>query len=530
MAMCEMCGADLPAHVKACPACGRTFRVRQTPSPASRPGAHPSLEFAFNEASSDPWKPTNEASHPSLEFVFEGRPASTAKSQPKDFDPFDAGPSTQAGGDSVEILDSIDAPFLGRTIAKRFRIQELIGEGGMGQVYTAHHQQLDRTVCVKVLRPGLQTEPAVLKRFEREARSASRLHHPNSIQVLDFGVDQGAMYLAMEYVAGQTLRDILLSEFPLPEARICHIVAQVLAALAEAHAANVVHRDLKPDNIMVSQLRESPDFVKVLDFGIAKILESDDNLTAADMLCGTPQYMSPEQAGGRTYDGRADLYSIGVILYQLITGDVPFNGRNPLEVLSKSQNQAPMPIHEKRPGANASPQLVSLVMRALSKDPERRPQTAEAFRRELISIKQKALSSSTAAPEQRTTAAFPSAADPTPAGVQQTKQITMMLEDRPPPPPMTQILPLSATATPIHSQKSSLPRVGEAVRFELADAPSRKTRRVTKAPATSQTSSGWLRRVLISLVVVVVVGVGARWLIGDGESSPFLWLTSLFDG
>lgn len=529
MALCEMCGADLPAHVKACPACGRTFRVPADPSPFPVKHDHPSLEFAFSGATAASWTPPDDTRHPSLEFAFSVSPAAASKAQSSDFDPFDAGPNTHGGVELLVIEDSIDAPFLGRTIAKRFQIQNLIGEGGMGQVYTAHHLQLDRTVCVKVLRPGLQTDPAVLKRFEREARSASRLHHPNSIQVLDFGVDQGAMYLAMEYVDGQTLRDILLAEYPLSEARVCHIVAQVLAALAEAHAANVVHRDLKPDNIMVSQLRESPDFVKVLDFGIAKILEGEDNLTAADMLCGTPQYMSPEQAGGRTYDGRADLYSIGVILYQLITGDVPFNGRNPLEVLSKSQNQAPMPIHEKRPGANASPQLVSLVMRALSKDPERRPQTAEAFRRELLSIRQAALASASRDPEPKVSEPSFRAPLPPPS-VQQTKQITMLLEDEIVAPPMTQILPMTGTATPVHSQRSALPRVGEAVRFELEQAPKRTTRRVRKTPAPKRASSGWLRRVLIALAVLAVLGAGIRWMAIQGESSPLHWLTTVFDG
>lgn len=419
--------------------------------------------------------------------------------------------------------------FIGRTIAGRFHIEALIGEGGMGQVYRARHEQLGRTVCVKVLRPGLQSDTAVLKRFEREARSASRLHHPNSIQVLDFGVDQGAMYLAMEYVDGCTLRDILRDEFPLPEARICHLVAQVLAALAEAHAAQIVHRDLKPDNIMVSQLREQPDFVKVLDFGIAKILESDDNLTAADMLCGTPQYMSPEQAGGRKYDGRADLYSIGVILYQLITGDVPFNGRNPLEVLSKSQVQAPMPIHEKRPGAQVSPQLASLVMRALSKDPDGRPQTAEIFRRELLRIGEAAERARPAVDAAVTPVRARPVRAPSPVP-EHTQQLTMMLPDAgAPPPPLARILEPMAPSTP--SRPSSLPRVGEAVRFELAETPRPRRRQGTPSgPARRTGGTGWLKRALFVTVAVIAAGVAVRWALTPGEPSPLDWVSGLFEG
>lgn len=527
MATCELCGADLPAQVDACPACGRTFRARSTGEPIPPRSAHPSLEFAFETPLGVPPSRSDPGHHPSLEFAFAQTKETKAPARP--FDPFDTGVTARPPPPVTRTPSPAGGDFIGRTIAGRFHIEALIGEGGMGQVYRARHEQLGRTVCVKVLRPGLQSDPAVLKRFEREARSASRLHHPNSIQVLDFGVDQGAMYLAMEFVDGCTLRDILRDEFPLPEARICHLVAQVLAALAEAHAAQIVHRDLKPDNIMVSQLREQPDFVKVLDFGIAKILESDDNLTAADMLCGTPQYMSPEQAGGRKYDGRADLYSIGVILYQLITGDVPFNGRNPLEVLSKSQVQAPMPIHEKRPGAQVSPQLTSLVMRALSKDPDGRPQTAEIFRRELLRIGEAAEraqhdSAPAVTPVRPSPVKIPS---PVP---EPTRQMTMLLSDAVPPPPLAQMLEPMAPSTPAGATHS-LPRVGEAVRFELAETPRPRRRSTTPAtPSRRPASSGWLKRALVLTALVIAAGVAARWAFAEAEPSAIEWFSGLFEG
>src|SRR3954470_21049274 len=168
-------------------------------------------------------------------------------------------------------------PLIGQTVAGRFKVEELIGQGGMGKVYRARHLALDRMVCLKMLKPALLEDPTLVGRFEREAKAASRLNHPNGIGILDFGRNDadGGLFIAMEYVQGKDLRIVLRDEWPLAEARLCNIIAQVLSALAEAHAHNVIHRDLKPENIMVEQRRDQSDFVKVLDFGIAKILDSD---------------------------------------------------------------------------------------------------------------------------------------------------------------------------------------------------------------------------------------------------------------
>lgn len=277
---------------------------------------------------------------------------------------------------------------IGRTIAGRFEVLELLGQGGMGKVYKARHVGLEKMVCVKTLKPQLLEDATIAGRFKREAMAASRLNHPNAIQVLDFGEDEsGALYLAMEFVSGKDLRKTLLEEFPLGEERICHIVAQVLAALGEAHAQNVIHRDLKPENIMIEQRRGEPDFVKVLDFGIAKIQDPDvPGLTRADVICGTPLYMSPEQATGMGLDARADLYAIGVILYQLATGTLPFDGANSMEILMKHVSELPVPPRARRPEVAISPEMEDLILRALSKEPSERPQTAEAFRHELLAI------------------------------------------------------------------------------------------------------------------------------------------------
>jgi serine/threonine-protein kinase len=316
----------------------------------------------------------------------------------------------------TEPSDGVD-PYLGRTIAGKFQILDLLGQGGMGKVYRAKHVTLEKTVCIKMLRPALLDDHTVVGRFEREAKSASRLNHGNSIQVLDFGQDEfGTLYIAMEFVSGKDLRKTLRDEFPLGEERICHIVGQVLSALAEAHAQNVIHRDLKPENIMLEQRRGEPDFVKVLDFGIAKIQDPDvPGLTRADVVCGTPLYMSPEQATGAKFDHRSDLYAIGVILYQLSTGTLPFDGSNSMEILTKHVMELAIPPRTRRPEVSISPDMESLIMRALAKDPAERPQTAEAFRAELLKIQERlrrqreesaaaALEASTQHKEERTKA------------------------------------------------------------------------------------------------------------------------------
>lgn len=280
---------------------------------------------------------------------------------------------------------------IGKTFANKYLVEQMIGEGGMGKVYKANQIALDKPVVLKVLRPALLSDERTVARFQREAKAASRLNHPNSISVLDFGqADDGAMYIAMEYVQGKDLHHILSREWPLPEARVIRIISQVLSALADAHSASVIHRDLKPENIMVEQRRGEADFVKVLDFGIAKIVDgsNDDgpSLTRAGFVCGTPEYMSPEQARGAQLDHRSDLYAVGVILYQLTSGLLPFDSDSPIGFATKHLTEVPPPPTRRRPDAKISPAMERLIMKALAKNPDDRPQTAEQFRAELLAI------------------------------------------------------------------------------------------------------------------------------------------------
>ncbi|KFE66716.1 serine/threonine-protein kinase [Hyalangium minutum] len=281
--------------------------------------------------------------------------------------------------------------YIGKTLAKKYRVEALIGEGGMGKVYRARQLALDKPVVLKVLRQSLLSDERTVARFQREAKAASRLNHPNSISILDFGqAEDGALFIAMEFVPGQDLHQVLSREWPLPESRVVRIVSQVLSALSDAHGAGVIHRDLKPENIMLEQRRNDPDFVKVLDFGIAKITDTNGDegpaLTRAGFVCGTPEYMSPEQARGAQLDHRSDLYAVGVILYQLTTGLLPFESDSAVGFATKHLTEEPPPPTKRRPEARISPGMERLILRVLSKDPNDRPANAEAFKAELLAV------------------------------------------------------------------------------------------------------------------------------------------------
>jgi serine/threonine-protein kinase len=276
-------------------------------------------------------------------------------------------------------------PYVGALVAGKFRIEKMLGQGGMGKVYLANHQVLDQKVVLKVLHREYAEDPDTVKRFQHEGRAASRLRHPNVIQVLDFGaMEDGTLFMAMEYLPGQDLSGIIQREFPLGDRRVVRIASQILSALSEAHAQNVIHRDLKPENVMLENRRGEPDFVKVLDFGIAKITDAKTKLTQAGLVCGTPEYMSPEQARGADLDPRSDLYSVGVIIYQMVTGLLPFESDTPVGFLMKHLTEPPIPPSQKQPEVDVPPELEALIMRALAKNPAERFANAEEMRAELL--------------------------------------------------------------------------------------------------------------------------------------------------
>ena len=283
-------------------------------------------------------------------------------------------------------IASLD-PMPGRVIAGNFRIDKLIGAGAMGNVYKALQLSLGKPVAVKILHHHLLKNDRLVGRFQREAKSASLLNHPNSIQIIDSGEDRdGTLYIAMELLNGRDLAQVIHDEFPLPRLRVARIMTQVLNALDEAHAQGVIHRDLKPSNIMLIERRGERDFVKVCDYGIAKAtLGGDDDdrsamLTVQGLVCGTPEYMSPEQARAEQLDGRADLYSAAVILYQMVTGDIPFQADTAMGIISRHLADAPEPPSQRRRDLNIPPAVDRVVLRGLEKNRELRFENAVAFR------------------------------------------------------------------------------------------------------------------------------------------------------
>jgi eukaryotic-like serine/threonine-protein kinase len=278
-------------------------------------------------------------------------------------------------------------PLVGQTIKGTYLIQQKIGGGGMGDVYKAIHTKLDSPVALKIVKPALLGHTAMVHRFQREARAASKLHHPNVVAVTDFGQSEdGMLFMVMEYVAGKSLAQVIADDAPISERRVVHIAAQILSALAEAHANQILHRDLKPENVMIERRRDVRDSVKVLDFGIAKVLAAGagaSTLTQAGLVCGTPGYMSPEQLRGGDVDARSDLFSLGVVLYEMLTHKLPFDAQTPMEMLHKHLSE-PIPPPSKRRGRPVSPELEGLVLQALSAARDARPASAEAMRGELL--------------------------------------------------------------------------------------------------------------------------------------------------
>jgi serine/threonine-protein kinase len=279
-----------------------------------------------------------------------------------------------------------DDPLLGRLIGGRFQVVSRIGAGGMGIVYKARQVGMDRFVAVKVLLRELAHDEKVVKRFKIEALAVSRLNHPNTIRIFDFGqTEDGVLYFAMEFLEGRSLERALHRDGPMSAARTLHILKQITASLAEAHEKGIVHRDLKPDNIYLTPVGSDPDFVKVLDFGVAKLREADKRqgtVTQAGTIFGTPRYMAPEQCRSQLVDHRADIYAVGIIAYEMLTGKAPFDAESPLSILIQHVQEAPPRLAAVRPDVKVPEVVEDLVMRCLEKAPDRRFATALDLQRD----------------------------------------------------------------------------------------------------------------------------------------------------
>ncbi len=266
-------------------------------------------------------------------------------------------------------------PLLNKIIQGRYRVNAQIGEGGMGVVYVAEHVQIEKKVALKVLRDDFSKRPEVVARFRQEARSASKIGSEHIVDVTDFGeLDDGGVYFVMEYLQGKGLSEVIRSEV-LSVERIVHIVRQIAVALSAAHKLGIVHRDLKPENIYLIDNDEKTDFVKILDFGIAKISDRDSEgqrLTKTGMIFGTPEYMSPEQAAGKPLDHRVDIYALGCIMFEMFTGKVPFDGETFMAVLTQHMFEPIPEIEAVAPEVEVPENLKAIIYKAMAKEKEDR--------------------------------------------------------------------------------------------------------------------------------------------------------------
>lgn len=261
-------------------------------------------------------------------------------------------------------------PWLGRLVDNRYRVEEVLGRGGMGVVYKVKHQRMGKIAAMKVLHSELARDSDVVGRFQTEAEAVSRLGHPNTVQVFDFGTEKGSLYLVMEFVRGQDLGAIIDRDGPMDFKTLAPLLGQICGSLEEAHALGVIHRDLKPENILVSRTHSGKDFIKVLDFGLAKLSERDDSsaITSAGTIIGTPYYMCPEQIRADDVDHRADIYSFGALMYRLLTGDNAFNAKTPVGVLTKHLTEELIPPSESYPVLGIPPEVDSIILRCMAKD------------------------------------------------------------------------------------------------------------------------------------------------------------------
>jgi eukaryotic-like serine/threonine-protein kinase len=391
-----------------------------------------------------------------------------------------------------------EGELIGRTIADKYVIDSFLGGGGMGAVYRARQVGLDKLVAVKILHSEFAGEAAFVTRFKREAKAASRIDHPNSMRVLDFGQEpDGLLYIVMEYLAGRSLFRIFRDEAPLPSERIVDLFRQALAALAAAHDLGIVHRDLKPDNIIVMQKTRDEgsagEHVKVCDFGIAKFTGNTsataaEKLTADGTIIGTPDYLSPEQARSDDIDARSDLYSMGVMLFEALTGKTPFHADTPLGVVLQHLDTEPPKPSSIAP--DVDPKLEAICLRCLKKKPEERFASARDMRAAF-------------APESIRPASLPAAYEK--VAIPRAPKAPVITTRASDPTPQVTPPPVSSTPQPVpllQKKQTTEPRVRP---------------RLTDVTGTSSEPSGAPGIVFAVLVVLATGGVGV-WMYKSGGS------------
>ena len=319
-------------------------------------------------------------------------------------------------------------PLLGRVLNDRYKVVEAIGHGGMGRVYKALQAPLDRVVALKILGAGHDRDPNFYKRFFLEASVTAKLTHPNTITLYDYGrTDDGIFFIAMEFLDGRTLSQAIQADGPLAQERVIHIAQQICRSLREAHALGIIHRDLKPANVMLLRQHDDHDFVKVLDFGLVKFFSGDNSetdITNAGTFMGSPHYIAPEQARNQSPDQRCDIYSLGVLLYHMLTGRVPFTAPAPVDIILKHLHDAPVPPRQLRPELQIAPELQRIVLRCMAKGREQRYQSMDELLAHLKAVR-----------AHLTGVSAPHSVPPQPGSQPQAKSVTAGMIAQTPPTP-----------------------------------------------------------------------------------------------
>lgn len=390
---CSKCGKLYPAYAQFCPSdaskltdlkseSGKT-EVKPSPfaappgfaqpQPARMPDSEP---VSAQDASQAP-------ASPALDLTDTAPPVDEELARSGDFGRNQAEPRkpTQLAESFDDDNAGLFHNLIGKKIEGKYEVQSILGEGGMAIVYKAYHTKMERLVVIKVMQGWLLSNKNAVERFERESKTTAKLAHPNIVTVFDYGVLNGKEpYLVMEYIKGESLGDKIARQGALPFATAAGIIIQICRGLQEAHSVGIIHRDLKPDNILLQDRSDRPDWVKIVDFGISHLVQGAKRLTKTGKMVGTPEYIAPEQLKDKPLDIRTDLYALGIILYETLTGRVPFEGESAEGILMKHLLEPPPPLSLHNDDFAEGTPFDAIIAKALRKEPDERYQTATEFR------------------------------------------------------------------------------------------------------------------------------------------------------
>lgn len=421
---CTRCGKSFPSYAQFCPNdASKLVEMKESPQPAPAPEVKPSPfaappGFATSQQSqftqsnqSIPLNPSTQSgqnpnlSYQGMEPVHQPAPPAPQTpvhpqaaldlgetAPPMELEPSDTSDNLKLSQGEprkpTQLAESFDEDnqglfhnLIGKKIEGKYEVQSILGEGGMAIVYKAYHTKMERIVVIKVMQGWLLSNKNAVERFERESKTTAKLAHPNIVTVFDYGVlNQKEPYLVMEYIKGESLGDKIARQGALPFATAAGIIIQICRGLQEAHSVGIIHRDLKPDNILLQDRSDRPDWVKIVDFGISSLVQGGRRLTKTGKMVGTPEYIAPEQLKDKPLDIRTDLYALGIILYETLTGRVPFEGESAEGILMKHLLEPPPPLSMHNDDFAEGTPFDAIIAKALMKEPDERYQTATEFR------------------------------------------------------------------------------------------------------------------------------------------------------